>query len=84
MGLEAKGRITSLFVAPEVMRMGVATALLNHLIDEINLRDLNSVTTDASEFSRSLIEKFCFSVKSLEHTKFKGVQFTRYQMILLL
>jgi putative acetyltransferase len=83
-GLETKGRISSLFVTPEVMRMGVGTALLNHLIDEINLRDLNSVTTDASEFSKPLFEKFGFTVKNLEHTQFKGVQFTRYQMILIL
>ena len=81
-GLEATGRISSLFVAPEVMRSGVATALLNHLIDEINKRGLKSITTDASEFSKPLFEKFGFTVTNLEHTEFKGVLFTRYQMIL--
>ncbi|MGY8814256.1 MAG: GNAT family N-acetyltransferase [Gammaproteobacteria bacterium] len=81
--LETNGRISSLFVAPEVMRKGVGTALLNYLIKEINLRDLNSFTTDASEFSKPLFEKFGFTVKKLEHTQFKGVQFTRYQMILI-
>ena len=81
-GLEAKGRISSLFVAPEVMRSGVATALLSHLMDEINKRGINSITTDASEFSKPLFKKFGFTVTSLEHTRFKGVLFTRYKMIL--
>jgi putative acetyltransferase len=81
-GLESNGRVSSLFVAPDAMRNGVGTTLLHRLIEEIKRRDLDSVTTDASEFSKPLFERFGFYVKGLEHTHFKGVLFTRYQMVL--
>jgi putative acetyltransferase len=81
-GLESTGRIASLFVAPEVMNTGVGAALLSYLMHEINQRDIKSITTDASEFSKPLFEKFGFQVNNLEQTRFKGLIFQRYQMIL--
>ena len=79
-GLEERGRISSLFVAPEAMRRGVGSALLARLMHEVSERRLTRVTTDASEFSRPLFEKFGFKVRRTEHTTFRGVDFERYVM----
>ena len=79
-GLEDSGRISSLFVLPGSMRKGVGSALLTKLLSEAKLRGLGEVTTEASEFSKPLFEKFGFTVKNIEHTEFKEVPFTRYAM----
>jgi putative acetyltransferase len=79
-GLQAHGRISSLFVAPEFMRRGVAASLLERLLDEARLRGLDTVTTEASEFSRPLFQKYGFTLIEVEHTEFKGVGFSRYVM----
>jgi putative acetyltransferase len=81
-GIERNGRISSLFVAPEVMRKGIGSALLRYLMEEIRLIGHNIVTTDASEYSKPLFEKFGFKVIKIEQTQFKGVKFQRYQMVL--
>jgi len=78
--IEEQGRISALFVAPEVMRKGVGTALLNHLIEEARSRRITTLATEASEFSKPLFEKSGFRVKEIEHTKFKDVRFSRYVM----
>ena len=79
-GLEESGRISALFVAPEWMRQGVGSALLERLMTEIRSCGAYEATTEASEFSRPLFEKFGFRVMYVEHTRFKGVAFTRYAM----
>lgn len=78
--LEEPGRISALFVAPAWMGQGVGYGLLNHLLKEARLASCQTVTTEASEFSRPLFEKFGFVVLEIEHTEFKGVAFTRYAM----
>ena len=79
-GLEHPSRISSLFVSPQIMRKGVGSALLKCLIAEVTTRGLLKATTEASEFSKPLFEKFGFRVKNVEPTEFKGVAFTRYAM----
>ena len=79
-GLEDSGRISALFVLPESMRKGVGSALLKKLVSEAQLRGVFQVTTEASEFSKPLFEKFGFRVKNIEKTEFKEVAFTRYAM----
>lgn len=79
-GLEDHGRISALFVAPGWMRKGVGYRLLECLLEEARLRAFAMLTTEASEFSRPLFEKFGFVVREIEHTEFKGVRFTRYAM----
>ena len=81
-GLEEKGRISSLFVAPEVMGTGIGTALLSQLMEEIKKREITSITTDASEFSKPLFEKFGFRTYNIEQSRFKGMVFQRYKMIM--
>ena len=79
-GLEAHGRISSLFVSPEWMRKGVGSGVLGHLLEEAGSRAFSVVTTEASEFSRPLFEQHGFVVTEIEQTEFKGVKFTRYAM----
>ncbi len=79
-GLEPGGRISSLFVAPAHMRTGVGSMLVQRLMAEAKSVGVVGVTTQASEFSKPLFEKFGFSVVELEHTEFKGIAFDRYVM----
>ena len=79
-GLEKTGRISSLFVLPEYMRKGIASAFLKRLMLEGQSKDLRELTTQASEFSKPLFEKFGFEFLNIEYTTFKGVDFTRYAM----
>lgn len=79
-GLEASGRISSLFVTPAHMRTGVGSMLLQRLMAEAKSVGVVGVTTQASEFSKPLFEKFGFFVVEMEHTEFKGIAFDRYVM----
>jgi len=79
-GLEKSGRISSLFVAPDFMRQKVASALLAHLITEVDSINIKELTAHASEFSKPLFIKFGFEVINIESTNLNGVDFTRYFM----
>ena len=79
-GLEPKGRVSSLFVAPQHRRKGIASRLLERLIEEAKILGFEVVTTEASEFSKPLFEKHGFVITEVEHSEFKGVDFTRYAM----
>ena len=60
--------------------MGIATSLLSRLLGEARSRGFAVVTAEASEFSKPLFEEFGFCVSEVEHTQFKGVDFSRYSM----
>jgi len=79
-GIQENGRISSLFVAPTEMRKGIGSAILSCLIAEAQFRKLQTLSTEASEFSRPVFEKFGFTVSEIENIQFKGVAFTRYVM----
>lgn len=79
-GIEGSGRISSLFVSPSAMRKGVGTSLLKQLISSIAIRGNLDATTVASEFSKTLFEKFGFTVSRIEVTSFRGITFKRYAM----
>lgn len=79
-GLEPAGRVSALFVAPEVMGQGIGAALLGRVVEEARARSLTRLTTDASEFSQPLFQKFGFRLRHKEATSFKGVAFERYVM----
>ena len=81
-GLEKSGRISSLFVAPKATRKGVGKALLSRLLSIIKFRGIVKATTEASELSKPLFEKFGFTVSNVEVTSFRGAAFTRYAMAL--
>ncbi len=79
-GLEMPSRISCLFVSPHASRCGVASLLVEHLLS-LELDSVSTTyTTEASELSKPLFEKFGFVVKDIEHTKVSDVAFTRYAM----
>jgi putative acetyltransferase len=80
-GLEEKGRVSSLFVHPDCMRQGIASNLLEILIDEARTGQLSMMKTEASEFSRPIFENAGFQVAETEHTTIGGVEFSRYVML---
>ena len=79
-GIEGSGRISSLFVDPKATRKSVGKVLLSRLISIIKIRGIVKATTNASEFSKPLFEKYGFTVHNLGITSFRGVNFTRYDM----
>ena len=79
-GLDAGVRISAVFVAPAQQRRGIASALLTRLLEAAKAGGATTVTSEASEFSRPLFERFGFSVHEIEYTEFKGVRFSRYAM----
>ena len=82
-GFEMHGRISSLFVSPQAMRKGVGSALLEHILKKAASEGINELTTQTSEFSKPLFEKYGFGVKEIEETVIDGVEFRRYVMQLL-
>ncbi len=79
-GWEKTGRISALFVHPGHMRKGVGSMILSHLIKQAEAEKLHTTTTEASEFSKPLFEKYGFTVVEIESTEFKNVKFQRYVM----
>ena len=77
-GLERPARISCLFVAPRSARKGVGSALVEHLL---SLEPSQSgYTTEASELSKPLFEKFGFRVVEVEQTEVNNVTFARFRM----
>lgn len=79
-GLQPPSRISSLFVAPGVARSGVGSRLLEHLLSLDLSAASTRYTTEASELSKPLFEKFGFRVTKIEHTTVSEVAFIRYAM----
>lgn len=79
-GLEKSQRISSLFVAPEVMRIGIGTELLKFSIAVATSRNSTFLTTEASEFSKPLFIKVGFQVLGIETNELAGVTIDRYPM----
>ncbi|NND72559.1 MAG: GNAT family N-acetyltransferase [Rhodothermales bacterium] len=79
-GLGPDGHIASLYVAGNIQRAGVGSALLTHILQEARDRGERYVFVEASEFSRPLFSKFGFSLKEVETVERRGVLFERFVM----
>lgn len=79
-GIDATGRIASLYVAPAWMRRGVASGLLKFLLQTAAERGFERVTTEASYFSKPVFVKHGFDVTEDEYVQFDGVEFHRFRM----
>ncbi len=77
--LATPDHLSALFVAPEFMRQGVGTALLEMLLQQADTK--HAVTVAASEFSKPLFERYGFEVECVEQSRRDGVVLTRYAMI---
>ena len=83
-GMNSEGHLASLFVSPESGRIGVGSALLQHQIESARKLPIPEITLNASEFSKPLFEKFGFQIIKTELSHYKGVDFLRYLMNLVL
>ena len=72
--------ISSLFVAPNAMRQGIASTLLAQLMKESQDMGVKILTAKASEFSRRLFEQSGFCTIAIENIHRQGISFTRYAM----
>lgn len=79
-GLEANGRVASLFVHPDYMPRGIASDLFQAIISEAELAGQKRLTTNASELSRPVFERSGFALIEVETTHIKDVSFDRYVM----
>lgn len=79
-GIERPLRIASLFVAPHAARRGVGTALVEFLLGELARSAVTGVCTEASACSLPVFERCGFRVVAREHTRVRGVAFTRHAM----
>lgn len=80
-GLALDGHVTALYVRPDRMRQGVASALLHGLFTYAATHGIERLYTEASAFSRPVFERFGFVVDQIEHVEFRGVEFERYRMV---
>jgi putative acetyltransferase len=81
-GIEADGRIASLYVAPESSRQGVGSALLRQIISHAQTLDYSQLYAEASFFSRDLFLKFGFQVAFIEEVNYNGAPFKRSKVVL--
>jgi len=79
-GLEADGRIASLYVQADFCRRGIGSALLTALLQKAEQDGLTQLRTEASKFSRPVFERFGFELDEVERGMHHGVPFMRFLM----
>jgi putative acetyltransferase len=80
-GLEANGRIASLYVRPDRGREGIASRLVEAVLEYARERGFSEVCTDASELSVGVFRRYGFEVVEIETVERRGVVFECYQMM---
>ena len=79
-GIEADGHVQSLYVRADCTRRGIGTALMRHVFNHARSLGIESLYTEASQFSRPLFERLGFSVDHAQHVTYAGVSFERWVM----
>jgi len=79
-GVESDGRVASLYVAAESIRMGIGSSLLRHVIEHASDVKLPPLWSEASFLSRKLFERHNFVVEDEEHIVLNDVKFKRWIM----
>jgi putative acetyltransferase len=80
-GLRKDGHVTALYVHPDRMRRGIASALLRAVIERAEAHGLRRLTTDASKVSRPVFARHGFQVEAVETVERRGATFERYRMV---
>lgn len=78
--LDGTGHIDMLYVDPSVARTGVASALLEHVLEAARRRGLGQLSTCASRTARPFFERHGFVVVEERHPVRRGVALTNYGM----
>jgi putative acetyltransferase len=80
-GLRKDGHVTALYVHPDRMRSGIASALLRAVVERAEAQGLRRLTTDASKVSRPVFARHGFRVEAVETVERRGATFERYRMV---
>jgi len=83
-GLRKDGHVTALYVRPDRMRRGIASALLHAIVERAEAQGLRRLTTDASAISRPVFARHGFRVEATEIVERRGATFERFRMALTL
>ena len=78
--LEADGHIDCTYVSPMFQRKGVATALLEYVIDKAKNLELKLLYVEASIVAKPLFEKIGFLVDKENRVIRNGIVLTNYSM----
>ncbi len=77
-GLDADGRVASLYVAPSAMRRGIASTLLAHIAAEAERAGIAQLWTQASRFSLPVFLRHGFAIDFEETVAYGEVTFSRH------
>ena len=83
-GVDKSGYLSSLYVRGDYNRQGIGSQLLTKIITYAQINRIARLYSYASEFSKPLLEKFCFKVYGEEDISRNGIIFHRYLMEKLL
>lgn len=78
--VDDRGYIDMMFVDPDVARRGVATALLEWVVDQARRRGIRQLTSQVSLTARGFFEKNGFVVVEERHPVRSGVALTNFLM----
>jgi len=78
--LESDGHINCFYVSPGFQRIGVASTLLNYLIDSAKSLGINLLTVEASLVVKPLFEKFGFITEKKNKIRRKNTVLINYSM----
>jgi len=78
--LELNGHLDMMFVLPRFQRQGVATALLNRILQAALEKGVTRVFTEASITARPFFERRGFAVIAEQTVPSRGEVFTNYRM----
>ncbi|GMV92080.1 MAG: hypothetical protein AMXMBFR82_18580 [Candidatus Hydrogenedentota bacterium] len=80
-GFDGDGHIASLYVHPEFNRMGYASQLLRHVMNQAEKRGIRRFHTEASFLSKAVFERHGFTVDRMDEVDYDGVLFRRFNMV---
>lgn len=82
-GLGDDGHIASLYVHPELNRMGYGSQLLQYVMERGERRGMRRFYTEASFLSKTVFERHGFIVDYVEEVDYDGIHFCRFKMLRL-
>lgn len=78
--MTSDGYLDRLFVAATRQRQGVATLLLERIIDDARELGIQAIETDASITAKPFFERFGFTVRRQQSVGCRGATFTNYRI----
>ena len=79
-GINAKGEVHSLYVAPGHIRQGLGTQLLGYAMAQASARGVQRFSAWATPFSRPVFERAGLRLVQTVTEPYQGVLFERYRL----